>query len=122
MLGGLGFGSVVPQPSSVVLREKLAAFDSGINSESTVPARSRARGLLLKFEAWSLACGDFICWRTKLPTADVLLHSTLLIILQFDFSPFSKMVNHTIQVLCAFDVGCVTVLLWWLAIQQQMWQ
>ena len=122
MLGGLGFGSVVPQPSSVVLREKLAAFDSGINSESTVPARSCARGLLLKFGAWSLACGDFICWRTKLPTADVLLHSTLLIILQFDFSPFSKMVNHTIQVLCAFDVGCVTVLLWWLAIQQQMWQ
>ena len=106
----------------MVRREKLAAFDSGINSESTVPARSCARGLLLKFGAWSLTCGDFICWRSKLRTADVLLQSTLLIILQFDFSPFSKMVNH-MMVLYAFDdVGYVTVLLWWLAIQQQMWQ
>jgi len=51
-----------------------------------------------------------------------LLQSTLLIILQFDFSPFSKMVNH-MMVLYAFDdVGYVTVLLWWLAIQQQMQQ
>ena len=57
MLGGLGFGSVVPQPSSVVRREKLAAFDSGINSESTVPARSRARGCCSSLGAWSLACG-----------------------------------------------------------------
>jgi len=118
---------LVPQPSSVVRREKLAAFDGRINSEwsRTVPARSRARGLLLKFGGMVLSmwdCGDFICWRSKLRTADVLLQSTLLIILQFDFSPFSKMVNHMMVLYAFYDVGYVTVLLWWLAIQQQMQQ